>query len=228
MKANIIMDIPFKLKAEDLFQMLNIKPGSSFADRLRFILEDALRVARPKAAYKLSAVEHHDDGIVAIDDVQIQSRVMQVNLKECHRAFPFVATCGMELEAWSKTLDNTLESFWGDTINILALVTAVDAFKKHMTKTFETGTTSCMNPGSLEDWPLLEQHKIFALLSGACSEIGVRLTQSAMMIPLKSVSGLEFESGEAFHNCQLCSRENCPARRAPYDEHLYGTKYKKP
>ena len=225
MKANIIEDIIFTLKAEDLFPMLNIKPKSSFGDRLRFLLEVALRVARPKAAYKLSAVEHHDNGIIVIDDLEMQSRVMQVNLKECHRAFPFVATCGMELEEWSKSLNNTLESFWADTINILALGTAVDAFKKHMAETFETGTTSCMNPGSLEDWPLLEQHKIFSLLSGACAAIGVRLNPNAMMIPLKSVSGLEFESGEAFHNCQLCSREKCPGRRAPYDEHLFSKRY---
>ncbi len=226
MKSNILEDIPFTLQAEDLFPMLKIKPESSFGDRFRFLLEEALRVARPKAAYKLSAVGHPDDGIIVIDDVEIQSRVMQVNLKECHRAFPFVATCGMELEAWSKTLNSTLESFWGDTISILALGTAVDAFKKHLKQMFGVGATSCMNPGSLEDWPLLEQHKIFSLLSGACAAIGVRLNQSAMMIPLKSVSGLEFESGEAFHNCQLCSREKCPGRRALYDEHLYGTRYK--
>ena len=43
-------------------------------------------------------------------------------------------TCGMELEEWSKTLDNTLESYWGETISILALSAAVDAFKKHMTE----------------------------------------------------------------------------------------------
>jgi len=226
MNVNIIKDIPFNLKAEDLFPMLNIRPGSSFEDRLRPLLKEALRVARPKAAYKLSAVEHHDNGIVVIDDVQIQSRVMQVNLKDCHRAFPFVATCGTELEEWSKTLDNTLDSFWGDTINILALGTALDAFQKHLMETYETGTTSCMNPGSLKDWPILEQHKIFSILSGACAEIGLRLTKSSMMIPLKSASGLEFESGEKFHNCQLCSQEKCPGRRAPYDEHLYAKKYK--
>lgn len=226
MKANIIRDISFDLKAEELLPMLNIKPGSDFDGRLRFLLGEALRVARPKAVYKLSSVEHRDDGIVMIDDVQIQSRVMQINLKECHRAFPFIATCGTELEDWSKTLDNTLESFWGNTISLLALHAAMDAFQKHLRKTYETGMTSSMNPGSLDDWPLLEQHKIFSLLSGASAEIGVRLTRSAMMIPLKSVSGLEFESGEKFHNCQLCSRENCPVRRAPYDEHLYETKYK--
>jgi len=227
MKTTIIRDIPFDLKAEDLLPMLNIKPGSNFDDRLRFLLKEALRIARPKAAYKLSSVEHRNDGIVMIDDVQIRSRVMQVNLKECHRAFPFIATCGIELEDWSKTLsNNTLESFWGDTIRLLALLAAMDAFQKHLKKNHGTGTTSSMNPGSLEDWPLPEQHKIFSLLSGAPAEIGVRLTRSAMMIPLKSVSGLEFESGEKFYNCRLCSREKCPARRAPYEEHLFETKYK--
>jgi hypothetical protein len=226
MSTIIIEDIPFHIRSEELFPMLNIKPGSNFADRLESLLENALRIASPKAAYMLSAVEHLDNGIVMIDSVQFQSRVMRVNLEKCRRAFPFIATCGTELEEWSGTLNDTLESFWGDTINLIALSNAVDAFKKHMKETFETGTTSCMNPGSLEDWPLLEQHKIFSLLSGACSKIGVRLNRNAMMIPLKSVSGLEFESDEKFHNCRLCSRERCPARRVPYDEHLYATRYR--
>lgn len=82
-----------------------------------------------------------------------------------------------------------------------------------------------MNPGSLEDWPLREQHNLFSLLGDSCEAIGVRLTKSAMMVPLKSMSGIEFESGEKFFNCQLCPREKCPGRRAPYDAQLYAAKY---
>lgn len=226
MNTTIIEEIPFKIEAEQLYPFLKIKPGSRFAVRLDNLLDEALGIARPKVAYKLSGSEPGDDGNVIIDGVPLLSRVMQINLKDNRRVFPFVATCGMELEQWSQSLDETLEKFWADTINMMALGAAIEAFKSHMTQRFETGMTSTMNPGSLEDWPIIEQFKIFSLIGEACESIGVQLNKNAMMVPLKSVSGIEFESGEKFHSCQLCPREKCTGRRAPYDDHLSKVKYK--
>jgi hypothetical protein len=45
------------------------------------------------------------------------------------------------------------------------------------------------------------------------------------MVPTKSVSGIIFPTEADFQSCQLCERENCPNRRAPYDEMLYEQKY---
>lgn len=225
MKPIIIDNIPLDIQAEKLYPLLKIQSNSTLAGRLDLLLQEAVKHARPKVAYKLSAVEHEDDHVVLLDRVRFRSRVLQVNLRDCRRAFPFVATCGIELDAWSKAITNTLESFWADTINMLALGIALSAFKKQIAEQFKTSTTSTMNPGSLEDWPLFEQHNLFSLLGPSCDTIGVRLTQNALMVPLKSVSGIEFESGEKFYNCRLCPREKCPGRRAAYDEHLFEMKY---
>ncbi len=225
MDTIIIENIAFEIKAESLHTILRIKPGSGYAQRLEILLAAALDIASPKFAYKLSAIEHSDDGCVVVDGVCLKSRVMQVNLQDCRRAFPFVATCGMEMERWSRTLTDTLEIFWADTINMMALGTAFEALKCHMTDTFKTRMTSTMNPGSLEDWPLFEQHKLFSILGAAGGTIGVQLNKNGMMVPLKSVSGIEFESGEKFHSCRLCPRNKCLSRRAPYDENLLNEKY---
>lgn len=225
MDTTIIENIAFDIEAKQLYPILKIKSDSKYAQRLDILLTSAIDIARPKVTYKLAAVERSVDDSVIVDGVRLRSRVMQVNLQDCRRAFPFVATCGMELEKWSRTLTDTLEIFWADTINLMALGTALEAFKRHMAATFETGMTSTMNPGSLEDWPLSEQHKIFSILGKASGTIGVQLNENSMMVPLKSVSGIEFESGEKFHSCQLCPRDKCPSRRAPYDEHLYIDKY---
>jgi len=225
MKTVIIDNIPLDIRAEQLYPILKIQSSSTLARRMDSLLQAAVKHGRPKVAYKLSAVEHEDDHTVLLDKVYFRSKVLQVNLRDCRRAFPFVATCGLELDIWSKTITNTLESFWADTINMLALGIALSAFKKQIAEQFKTSTTSTMNPGSLEDWPLSEQHNLFELLGQACGTIGVRLTQNALMVPLKSVSGIEFESGENFYNCRLCPREKCPGRRAAYDEHLFKMKY---
>jgi len=40
------------------------------------------------------------------------------------------------------------------------------------------------------------------------------------MVPLKSVSGIYFPTEIKFESCQLCPREVCRGRVAPYDPDL--------
>ena len=51
--------------------------------------------------------------------------------------------------------------------------------------------------------------------------IGVRLTDSFLMVPMKSISGILFPTEVRFESCQLCPRKDCPGRRAPYDQALW-------
>ncbi len=78
------------------------------------------------------------------------------------------------------------------------------------------GRVASLSPGSLEDWPITEQTKLFAIFGDTERIIGVRLTDSMLMLPRKSVSGIMFPSEEGFHACQLCDRERCPGRKAPW------------
>ena len=75
-----------------------------------------------------------------------------------------------------------------------------------------------MSPGSLPDWPIEEQKKLFALLGDVQGVLGVRLNESLLMLPRKSVSGLFFPTEISFYSCQLCPRSNCEARKAAYNE----------
>jgi hypothetical protein len=58
--------------------------------------------------------------------------------------------------------------------------------------------------------------------------VGVRLTDSCLMMPTKSVSGIRFPTETSFESCQLCPRDDCPGRRAPYDSGLYDRRYRLP
>ena len=96
---------------------------------------------------------------------------------------------------------------------------------EHMDQRYRLGNASTMSPGRLADWPMAEQRNLFALLGDTEEAIGVRLTDSLLMVPTKSVSGIRFPTQESFESCQLCPRERCPGRLAPYDEALYDKKY---
>jgi hypothetical protein len=72
-----------------------------------------------------------------------------------------------------------------------------------------------MNPGALLDWPLTEQRLLFKVLGTAPADIGITLTDSYLLLPLKYISGIYFDSAKDFCNGQLCHREACPIRRTP-------------
>jgi len=79
---------------------------------------------------------------------------------------------------------------------------------------------SCMSPGSLKDWAIEEQRSLFSILGDVEGFIGVRLNETLIMIPNKSLSGIYFPTEIPFYSCQLCQREDCSTRKAPYDENL--------
>ena len=139
--------------------------------------------------------------------------------------FPFVATCGGELDEFAGRLSGALHRYWADTIQMLALGTAMSMLDGHLKERVSPAELSCMNPGSLEDWPLQQQSRMFDLLGEAAQKIGVSLSESYVLIPLKSVTGVQFVTQEKFMNCQLCPRQNCEGRRAPYEAGLYERRY---
>jgi hypothetical protein len=174
----------------------------------------------------MAFIESKGDDYVHIDGAKLTSRVLRVNLEPAHRVFLYIATCGTELEDWSNSLDDVLQRFWADEIKLMALRSVSAALQAHLDERFQPGPISRMSPGSLADWPLREQRVLFALLGNPKETIGVELSKRLLMIPTKSVSGIQFPTEESFESCQLCPRENCPGRRAPYDKDLYDSKYR--
>jgi hypothetical protein len=221
----VLEDIPFRAEFERIAKKLRVKEGSANAEELRRLLEEAQAVARPRALYGVAYVSSRTEETVSLDGHTFESRVLRVNLADVHRVFPYVATCGMELHEWKSSIDDMLQSYYADTINETALNAARRALKTHLIEQYALGRTATMSPGSLKDWPIREQRPLFALLGDPEEAIGVRLSDSMLMIPSKSVSGIRFPTEERFESCQLCPREGCPSRKALYDENLYEKKF---
>jgi len=222
----IILDnIAFALDQDALKRKLRVREGSGMDDELARLAAEAEAVARPKAVYGLGYIDSKDEDHIVVDGITLASRVLRVNVQDTHRVFPYAATCGAELDEWSAAATDVLLSFWADNIKEMALRVATQALHDHLQARFGLSSLSQMNPGSLPDWPLQEQRPLFTLLGSPEESIGVRLTESLIMIPIKSVSGIYFASQQDFANCQLCPRPKCPSRRAPYDAILHAQRY---
>ncbi len=226
MNRVILDQISFRVDFASLMDSLRIKEGSRYAADLTSLVNAAQSISRPKAVYKVAFIESRGDDYVIVEGIRLKSRVLRVNLDKAHRIFVFVATCGMELEDWSGSIEDMLKRYWADTIKLMALESAIQALNDHLLERYRPGSTSAMGPGSLEDWPIQEQQSLFAILGNLEDAIGVQLLESSLMIPVNSVAGLRFPTEESFESCMLCSRENCPGRKAAYDEGMYDRKYR--
>jgi len=221
MDAIFLDAISFQPDLPTLLQRLHIRADSPDAADFQNYAHELAQVARPKVFYKLAFIDRRSEREVVMDGVSFQSRVLCVNLAEVQRVFAYLATCGMEMEEKSQKETDILRRFWADAVCEAALRSALQALTQDLATRYQTAKMAVMNPGSLEDWPIAQQRPFFDLLGPDASRTGVTLTDSMLMIPSKSTTGLYFETESGFVNCQLCPRQTCPNRHAPYRPELF-------
>jgi hypothetical protein len=227
MAHRTILSLPVaELDFSALAAALHVRSGSDDEADLRAMAAEMQAVAQPKALFAMAFIDARGEDYIIADGIRFNSRVLAVNLADLHRCFPFVCTSGREADAWASAQVGFMRRFWADELNQAVLHAATLALREQIRDRFRLGSLSMMNPGSLADWPLREQRSLFSLLGDVEEDIGVKLTMSLLMVPTKSVSGIYFPAEESFASCQLCPRELCPNRRAPYDPELYDRRYR--
>lgn len=188
-------------------------------EELLDMVAEAEAAARPIVLFSVLPVSHASDTRVRVGTTELDSPLVLRKLGEVGRCFPYIATCGRELEAWSLQYQgDPLSEFWADEIKKALLRCLLGAFFAHLKSHYRTGGhLAALNPGSLKDWPISGQEQLFTILGGrefVRETIGVTYNDSFLMEPTKSVSGIAFESGTFYENCQYCPLDNCPNRRA--------------
>jgi len=229
-----LIDIPFTIDIASLLREAHVEAGSSDAEELQDMVDLAMQVGKPKAAYTESFVEHRDGDVLQIDGVSFASRMLSRNLESVERVFPHVATCGREMDEAapvqgdmmdeaSPVQGDMLKEFWWDLIKARLHGTASKHLSDQVHGRFRLGQTATMHPGSADAviWPIEQQRELFALLGDVEESIGVRLTESFLMVPNKSTSGILFPTESDFRSCEVCHREGCPSRHAPFNEELW-------
>jgi len=219
----ILADIPFELDADALARQLHADREPDDARELAAMVEQARQTGRPKALYREVFIDARGGDTVTMGGVTFTSRVLRRNLDDVHRVFAYVATCGDELDGIGIDPGDFVRGYWLDAIKAELLRAARRHLGEHLDRTHALGRTSSMNPGSGDAtvWPIEQQRLLFSLLGDVEASIGVRLTDSFLMVPNKSISGLHYPTQRDFRSCQLCHREDCPSRRAPFDHALW-------
>lgn len=221
MEPVVLDNICFKADFPNLVDELHVK--NSYLSKFKELVEQAVAVARPKAVYKKAVMEGGGDGYVVINGVKLNSRVVSVNLNGVSEFFPAIVTCGKELADWADSVEDMVLNFWASALSEKAMRSAKEALEVHLRENYKIDSIAQMNPGSVVDWSIQEQRKLFAIIGNVQDLIGAELTDSSLILPLKSVSGIWFPS-DNYENCMLCSKE-CPNRKAVYDPQMYDSIY---
>jgi hypothetical protein len=213
----LIKPIDAPIDPDKVVRLLRLDKRGGGADEARELLSEARNLFHPRAFYREAFVESRAEDAVVVDDRRFQSGLLRQNLDKAFKVFPYLITVGPELESHSAAVGDPLRRYYLETLADAALEAAGETLRVRLLREYGFSLLSSMNPGSLEDWPITEQVPLFDLLGEGPAATGVRLSDSLMMIPRKSISGLYFPSEESFVSCRLCSREKCPGRKAPFE-----------
>ncbi len=209
--------IPVTLDKGEIAARLRFDPERAGFESLDGLVAFAEGLIRPRAVTLVAFVGAKGERSVEVEGVTFVSAVLRQNLEKINKVFPYIITVGPRLEQAAASQGDLLKQYYLEEIANIALEKAADWLSDRLEKRHGLGPLSNMSPGSLEDWPITEQTKLFSLFGDTERTIGVRLTDSLLMVPRKSISGILFPSEEGFVACRLCERERCPGRKAPFN-----------
>ena len=216
LNIELISGESIELEIQALADKLRVIENTYMHDRLCQLADEARAKWEPKGIYRLSCIEEKGHNFVKAEGIYFRSRLLSTNLSHTNRFFAYIATCGKELEDWARTFTDIIDIYLVDAILQEACLKMRDFLFYDMEKRYGVIKASVMCPGALPEWPLNEQSALFGLFNGLERRIGVELLDSYLMLPLKSVSGIRYESIVDFSNCQLCPRNSCPDRSSAF------------
>ncbi|MCS7181453.1 MAG: vitamin B12 dependent methionine synthase [bacterium] len=218
----ILKDFKSEIDKEILLEGLKIEKDIEDEREFLNLVEIAKKIGKPKAVYIEGFIEEKRDDSVIINGVKFTSIVLRKNLENVEKVFVFIATCGIELNQINFK-DDILKDYWWDTIKGYFLEIARKNLFEYLQERYFLKKVISMSPGASEKyvWPIEQQKELFSLFGDVESLIGVKLTESYLMIPNKSVSGFLFSTEKDYKSCKICRRKNCPGRIAEFDEELW-------
>lgn len=156
--------------------------------------------------------------------VRIQSYDFKVGnivfkeLKRSEKIIVFICTAGKQICDYAKEEYKTdlIKGFLIESLVNVVVETAMDRIQDKMIKEFKAQNLKVSNrfsPGYCS-WSIRDQHKLFKLLPKKFC--GVSLTESALMQPIKSISGF-IGVGENItcnhYKCKYCNPKQCLYKR---------------
>lgn len=203
---------------EELLCFENSELPEPFSELIEIALNLAPSICNIRGGYKIFYSEEvviNNERIKICDQVFNPSKIVTNQFKNAGSLALFVSTAGSEITEYSKKLSETDDPLSGYIFDILGSV-AVEKAADKMLRSLETEMqnsglkiSDSFSPGYCE-WSVAEQQKLFSLLpENFC---GISLSESSLMSPIKSVSGMVAIGSDMEHKgyqCYWCTDTDC-------------------
>ncbi len=182
------------------------------------VFEELMPLEEIRAEYRIfdDIAIDPEAGTLKVQEVTFNpGRTVSGQIREAEKAALFVCTAGATVSDRSRRRipdDDLLKLYVYDVTGTMVVEKAADMMLHELRRKMEAGgcrITNRFSPGYC-GWDLAEQHKLFSFFRN--NYCGVTLSESALMKPVKSVSGIIGIGREvrfAPYNCSLCDDKNC-------------------
>ena len=223
MKTHTLTFADLELKREEIFLNLGYggqTPDEQITELIEQIIVHANTICFPRAGYRIYPGKIIDKDFLEINNVQIKiGRVIAKYFGPATHFATFVATAGVEFDSYLHRLraeGDMLNEFLADAVGSeIAEATVRYVSERIGEQAVEMGlfATHPYSPGYCS-WHVREQHSLFSLLPD--EPCGIKLNDSSLMFPIKSVSGvigLVAQIKETPHACEICGLQTCYKRK---------------
>lgn len=215
-----------KLKIEDIERSLGYKNGNTplfLKEELRAIFSELNSFNDLYGGFNIltgTRFSLAEKGFYLGDVFFNSGKVINANLRDCEYLAIFLATAGREISrriTEANRIKDYMRAYLYDAVGSEIVEFAGDYIQDQLEAEVNAlgyGITNRYSPGYC-GWNVAEQHNLFTFLpEGFC---GITLTDSAFMLPLKSLSGiigLGRRVVKKASGCAICTLKSCYKRKS--------------
>lgn len=205
------------ITTSDLMELMGLEEeacDAAFMHELDSILSEVKAFLRPR--FSFFAVKDRPDFEMG--------HIIERQLRKAEAYAMFICTAGVEYQEYQDRLmseGDMVRVFIADSLGSVIAEKTADKMEQTLQKQIDKlgwKHTNRFSPGYC-GWHVRQQQLLFPKFGGETN--GVRLTDSSLMIPIKSVSGIIGLGKEVRHldyTCGLCNFEKCYKRRKRSDK----------
>jgi hypothetical protein len=193
-------------------------PESFVLDTISSSINQCLEICQPAANLVIKEISlfNESEGIIEIEDCSFKlNRIIGNQLKGSQYLALFICTIGKAPELLSKKLFDQGDALEGYVLSLVAseaadnLAAHLHDYIKELCFAEGLGITNRFSPGYCR-WDVADQKELFSFFPENSS--GITLNDSALMTPIKSVSGIVGIGKNIIlkkYPCSLCDNEKC-------------------
>ncbi len=214
-----------KISASQIEEVIGYKEGEErelVTELIKELLKESHEISNIKAQYNIFPVAQfdNDNKLIEINNITFNiKKIVFQQIKKSDSVALFLCTAGEHIGIMSRKAvqsKDLLKGYIYDVIGSEIVEAAADLMQDELEKSVVSEgkkITNRYSPGYC-GWDVAEQFKLFQLLPE--NYCGIRLTESALMDPVKSISGIIGIGKKVRYNpytCRMCELKNCIYRK---------------